>query len=205
MSAEPTLRERQRSQTRDLIIDAAAEVLRHAGFEDFSIDKVAARAGTSPRTIYRYFADRYELIQAAGDRLDEAFPYSVPASADEIPGIFEELFASFDAEPRDEFRAVLAARIAGAMRWDGRDRRIHEIGAALDEVTSDLDPREAARAKAVIVYLANSLAWLSLADESGLDGRESGAAVAWAVETLVKDLRARNRRTRRGKGEDRVR
>jgi AcrR family transcriptional regulator len=204
MTAEPKLRERHRSQTRDLLIDAAVEVLRHSGFEEFSIDKVAARAGTSARTIYRYFADRDELIQAAGDRMDDAlFPYSPPASADEIAEIFEPLFVSFDAEPRDEFRAVLAARVAGTMRWDGRNRRVRDIGEALEEVTCYLDPSEALRAKAVIVYLANSLAWLSLSDESSLDGKESGAAVAWAVKTLVNDLRARNRKARRQKGERR--
>jgi hypothetical protein len=46
----------------------------------------------------------------------------------------------------------------------------------------------------VIVYLANALAWLSLRDESGLDGHQSGAAITWAIDTLVADLHQRNQR-----------
>jgi hypothetical protein len=42
--------------------------------------------------------------------------------------------------------------------------------------------------------LANALAWLSLRDESGLDGQQSGAAITWAIDTLVADLHRRNRR-----------
>jgi hypothetical protein len=69
---------------------------------------------------------------------------------------------------------------------------VREIEQALSPVCDRLPPEDAENAKAVIVYLANALAWLSLRDESGLDGRRSGAAITWAIDTLVSDLGRRN-------------
>ena len=62
----------------------------------------------------------------------------------------------------------------------------------LGEVTDHLDPEEARLGQAVIVYLTGGLPWLTMADESGLDGAQAGRAVGWAIRTLIADLRARN-------------
>jgi hypothetical protein len=88
------------------------------------------------------------------------------------------------------------------VRWDARAHRIREIEEALAPACDRLPREEAERATAVIVYLANALAWLSLRDESGLDGHRSSAAITWAIDTLVADLdrrkpACRERTTRR--------
>jgi hypothetical protein len=62
----------------------------------------------------------------------------------------------------------------------------------LEEVTGHLDPEEARLGQAVIVYLTGGLPWLTMADESGLDGAQAGRAAGWAIRTLIADLRARN-------------
>ena len=49
------------------------------------------------------------------------------------------------------------------------------------------------QAFAVFAYLDNMLAWLTMRDEAGLDGKETGAAVAWAMSVLIDDLRRRQR------------
>ena len=36
-----------------------------------------------------------------------------------------------------------------------------------------------------------------MGDESGLDGAQAGRAVAWAIRTLIDDLRARNKKAAR--------
>ena len=46
---------------------------------------------------------------------------------------------------------------------------------------------------AVFAYLDNMLAWLTMRDEAGLDGNETGAAVAWAMNVLIDDIRRRQR------------
>jgi AcrR family transcriptional regulator len=187
----PSLRERRRQETADLILDAAMAVLTEHGIDALTVDGVAERVGISARTVYRYFPDRGALLTAAMSRHNEATPYAAPTSPEEIGNAFGRLFAGFDDQAALR-RVVLAARISGTLTWDERLRRIAEIEVALRPAIDHLPRPDAVRATAVIVYLANSLAWLSLADESGLDGEESGAAITWAIDTLVADLRRRN-------------
>ena len=190
--AEPqSLRERRRQETAELILDAATALLTEHGIDNLTVDGVAGHVGISARTVYRYFPDRGALLTAAMARHNDATPYEPPTSPEEIGSAFGQLFAGFDEQAALR-RVVLGARISGTLTWDARVRRIAEIEAALQPAIDHLPPRYAAQATAIIVYLANSLAWLTLADESGLDGEASGAAITWAIDTLVADLRRQN-------------
>jgi hypothetical protein len=62
----------------------------------------------------------------------------------------------------------------------------------LEEVTGDLSKAEARQAHAVVVYLSNMLTWVTMRDELGLETPDIGAAVSWALRTLIDDLRRRN-------------
>jgi AcrR family transcriptional regulator len=166
-----------------------------AGIEGTTMEAVAERVGVSLRTVYRYFPDRASLLTAALARHNESVPFAPPTRPDQIGAAYAEVFPRFDDSPAI-VRAVLAARVAGSVRWDARTQRIREIEQALAPACDRLPPEEAAQATAIIVYLANALAWLSLRDESGLDGRQSGGAISWAIDTLVADLLRRNRRAR---------
>jgi hypothetical protein len=121
-----------------------------------------------------------------------------PTSPDRIGAVYGEVFSRFDDTPAI-VQAVLAARVAGSVQCDARSHRIREIEEALAPACDRLPREEAERATAVIVYLANALAWLSLREESGLDGHQSGAAITWAIDTLVADLDRRNRRSASGR------
>ena len=120
-------------------------------------------------------------------------PFESPTSPDQIGAVYGEVFPRFDDTPAI-VQAVLAARVAGSVRCEARSNRIREIEEAMAPACDRLPRHEAEQATAVIVYLANALAWLSLRDESGLDGHQSGAAITWAIDTLVADLDRRNRR-----------
>jgi AcrR family transcriptional regulator len=189
----PSLRERRRQETAALILDAVLDLMADGGVERLTMEAVAERVGVSLRTVYRYFPDRASLLTAALARHNESVPFESPTSPEQIGAAYGEVFARFDDMPAI-VQAVLAARVAGAVRWDARSQRIREIEEALAPVCDRLPPEEAEQGTAVIVYLANALAWLSLRDESGLDGRQSGAAITWAIDTLVADLHRRNRR-----------
>jgi AcrR family transcriptional regulator len=191
--AGPSLRERRRQETAELILDAVLDLVAEAGIDGLTIEAVAERVGVSLRTVYRYFPDRVTLLTAALARHNEAVPFESPTSPDQIGAVYGEVFSRFDDTP-EIVQAVLAARVAGSVRWDARSERIREIEAVLTPVCERLPNHEAEQATAVIVYLANALAWLSLRDESGLDGRQSGAAITWAIDTLVADLDQRNQR-----------
>jgi AcrR family transcriptional regulator len=193
-SPGPSLRERRRQETAELILDAVLDLVAEAGIDGLTMEAVAERVGVSLRTVYRYFPDRASLLTAALGRHNEAVPFESPTSPDQIGAAYGEVFSRFDDAPAI-VQAVLAARVAGSVRWDARAKRIREIEEALAPACDHLPRQEAEQATAVIVYLANALAWLSLRDESGLDGQRSGAAITWAIDTLVADLARRNRRS----------
>ena len=60
--AELGLRERKKSQVRQALIASALELFRDRGFDETSIDDIAAKANVSRRTFFRYFATKDEVI-----------------------------------------------------------------------------------------------------------------------------------------------
>jgi AcrR family transcriptional regulator len=56
-------------QTRDRLLDIAGELLGEVGVERISTNMIAARAGVSPAALYRYFKDKYAVLEALGRRL----------------------------------------------------------------------------------------------------------------------------------------
>ena len=56
------LRERKKSQVRLALINSALGLFRDRGFDETSIDDIAAKANVSRRTFFRYFATKDEVI-----------------------------------------------------------------------------------------------------------------------------------------------
>jgi AcrR family transcriptional regulator len=63
--------ERRRQQTRDVLVDAAAQVFARRGFEGASLEEVAETAGYSRGTIYKTFGGKEELFLAVNQRFNE--------------------------------------------------------------------------------------------------------------------------------------
>jgi TetR/AcrR family transcriptional regulator, repressor for uid operon len=59
-SADPTLRERRRTQ----ILEAARLRFRERGFRDATIEEICAEARISPGALYRYFSSKADIIAA---------------------------------------------------------------------------------------------------------------------------------------------
>jgi AcrR family transcriptional regulator len=71
---------RPRDERIDRDITAAAlEVLSEDGFERFSVEEVALRAGVAKTSVYRRFPTRTELIVGALQRLNDELPPPPPA------------------------------------------------------------------------------------------------------------------------------
>jgi AcrR family transcriptional regulator len=58
-------------QTRERLLDIAGELLGEVGIERISTNLIASRAGVSPAALYRYFKDKYAVLEALGRRLME--------------------------------------------------------------------------------------------------------------------------------------
>lgn len=193
------LREQHAEATRERILTAVADLLERDGTEELTVPEVAAASGVSLRTIYRYYPTRERLLEAAGRWIgDELLEHPYPRDLDEVADLYEAGCRDFDERP-GLVRAMAVSQLGRRVRGYRRRERLEAIRRALRDELDALDERELRRAEAVLAYLHNILAYTTLRQESGLSGDEIGEAVGWAIRTLVADLRARNKRARRGK------
>jgi AcrR family transcriptional regulator len=184
----PSLRDRQAEQVRTAVLDAAVAALETKAVDDIAMAEVAAAAGISLRTLYRYFPDRASLLHAAGDRVYASLgvPQDI-ASADDIAPSFLDAARRLSARP-ELTRALVQTTAGREARSAARVQRVGSIRNALAPLTADLDPDLARRATAIVTHLCSAASWLSVADESGLAPLDAQQAVAWAIDTLVHSL-----------------
>ena len=75
-TAEPPsigLAARKKQRTRQLLAEAAAELFYERGYDATTIDDIAAAVEVSPRTFYRYFPTKEDLVVAIGETSIESF------------------------------------------------------------------------------------------------------------------------------------
>lgn len=68
-------------------------------------------------------------------------------------------------------------------------RRTAEIRQAVARSLPELDERDQLHFAALMRTLVSIQTWLRMREEFGMDGTESGQAVAWALRTLLKEAR----------------
>jgi AcrR family transcriptional regulator len=110
--------------TQQLILGSAIELLEEATFSDLTVRAVAARAGMSERTVFRYFATRDDFLDAVAGavtaRID--LPPS-PATLEELlrfPDVLYRRFEAGAALTRAALHTELFARMRNAHareRW----------------------------------------------------------------------------------------
>ncbi|MCV7419160.1 TetR family transcriptional regulator [Mycobacterium yunnanensis] len=76
------LRERKKLRTRATLIDAAATLCEKRGYDNTTVDQIAAAADVSPRTFSRYFPTKVSVVAAITDDLDEM----IAAVMERLPG-----------------------------------------------------------------------------------------------------------------------
>src|SRR5436190_12532259 len=187
-----SLRDQHAAVTRTRILSAVAELLEEGDAEELTMPGVAAASAVSLRTIYRYYPTREELLEAAGRWIgDELLRHPYPATLDEVADRFEEGAPDFDDHP-GLVRAMALSQLGRRVRGYRRRERLEAVARALRDELPGLPEDELRRAEAVIAYLHNILAYTTLREENGLSGEQIGEALAWAIQTLVADLRRRN-------------
>jgi AcrR family transcriptional regulator len=62
-------RQERAQQTYDRLLEVAGELLGEVGIERISTNQICARAGMTPPALYRYFKDKYAILEALGRRL----------------------------------------------------------------------------------------------------------------------------------------
>lgn len=62
LHAAAGLRQQKKRKTREEIIETALSLFESKGFEETTIAEIASAAGVSPRTMFRYFASKEDLV-----------------------------------------------------------------------------------------------------------------------------------------------
>ncbi len=193
---ESPLRAEQAAATRDRIVNAAIELLQRGDSGDVSMNDVAEQAGVAVRTVYRAFPTRDDLFDGVLETIKQHFAAAAgphPRSPDEFvataPAAVRAVFA---IEPL--YRALFALAAERALHQRGATAR---QAAILEFFANDIDrlrPDAARRFVALIHLATSSTSVLFLKDYARLDAEDAGAAIQWALETIIQAIRDPDRR-----------
>jgi AcrR family transcriptional regulator len=190
-AVRPSLRARQAELVRAAILEALVARLEHEAPDEVAVDELARDAGVSRRTLYRYFPNRAALLAAAEERIVARLGLSIEIDGPEaISAAYRAGSRRLEQHPALA-RALRQTLVGRDLRPPLRGRRIAALRRALEPLTRGLDEAEARRVEAVIAYLHSANSWVMIGDESGLPPDEIRAAVTWAIETLLVDVRRR--------------
>lgn len=85
------------SETRDIILDVTEKLIYRHGIAATGMDLLVKTAGVSRKSIYRYFANKDELVIAALQRRDERWMQWLRDEVERSESSGERLLALFDA------------------------------------------------------------------------------------------------------------
>src|SRR5262245_5198713 len=103
------LRERQKADTRTLILETVERLLKDRGLSELSFATVAREAGITERTVYRHFATREPPLEATWASVNDAIGMKdFPTTAEELIDRPKKVFPAFDRRG-EVIRAMLAS------------------------------------------------------------------------------------------------
>lgn len=161
MTATESLVERRRRLVRADIGRVAVELFAERGFDDVTVDDIAAAAGTSPRTFFRYFTTKDEVVLAYERHLQARLVAAVaarPPSEGPVTALREAFRATSHVEPADRPRIVQLGRIleaAPALRARAQGERVAD-SADLEALIADrmgVDDHDDPRPRVVVAAM----------------------------------------------------
>lgn len=116
----PGLRERRRVETRRELADAALDLFETNGVSRTTVDDIVRRAGTSPRTFFRYFATKEAAVLGGSDTTIDVIREAGTAMRagtpiiDSIESSWLRLLVEVDDKPDDHHRILRVGRLIRA-------------------------------------------------------------------------------------------
>ena len=110
MAGVTGLRERKKEKTRDALVDTAIRQFARRGFDHVTVEEIAASCEVSPRTFFRYFASKEDVLFADSDArcaylLDALAEQDADASPFQALESAVRILAANYAEQRDVIRS----------------------------------------------------------------------------------------------------
>lgn len=179
------LRERQKADTRALILQTVERLLKDRGLEQLSLATVAREAGITERTVYRHFETREQLLEETWAMVNESIGIrAFPASAAELVELPLTVYPAFD-ERAEVIRAMLASPQGRELRLRVNKQRQAAIRAVVRSAKPQLREPAFTRLCAALQLLYSAAGWATMTDYWGLSGAEAGRAASEAIATLL--------------------
>ena len=178
----PGRRERHKADTRRALADAALRRFAVEGYDATSVDAIAADAGVSARTFFRYFASKDEVLDMGRlERQGElrAVVASAPGSGVAVVRVAVLHLAAGFAGDRERIalrqRAVASSPVLRGRLFDTVASWEHALASAL-AARGEADP-DVLAAVGIAVFRAATAAWVR-------DGGDLGALVVAGFAAL---------------------
>ena len=160
---------------------AAMELFQERGYVQTTVEDIAARAGLTERTFFRYFADKREVLFSGSKELEK--------------GIVDRIeSAPLEASPLDAVAAAFEA--AGAEIQDRRELRYVRARYALVTKHAEIQERELIKLASLAAAATKALRARGVSEPDASLAAEAGIAVfkigfeRWACERKPQDLAA---------------
>jgi len=160
---------------------AAMELFQERGYEHTTVEDIAASAGLTERTFFRYFADKREVLFSGSKELEKGIVDGIERSPRET-------------SPLDAVAAAFEA--AGAELQDRRDLHFVRARYALVTEHADIQERELIKLAALAVAVTKALHARGVSEPAASLAAEAGIAVfkigfeRWVTERKPRDLAA---------------
>lgn len=177
------------SDVRGRLQEAALELFRDAGYDRTTAAEIAARAGVTERTFFRYFADKREVLFDGEAMVREALTGSVAAAPPEL-GALDTLHRAFHAfqptlEKRWSFAKPRHDIIAGTPAL--RERDLAKMDALTDALAAALEARQVPGLRAALAARAGMAAFVQ-ASTAWLEG--DGLGLGERIDRAFDELKA---------------
>jgi len=91
------LKDKKANFTRTILLDSAIELLQEHAMSDLSFKQISENAGTSERTMFRYFANRALFLDELTVKLYAQLEVpAIPDSSQQLSGYLEALYDKFE-------------------------------------------------------------------------------------------------------------
>lgn len=175
-------------EMRRRIVDSAAELYMQQSIDDFTLEEVARRAGTTVQTILRVHGSRDQLLFVALDKLARSGVPLKPTPPGDVAAAISALFDLYET--------------SGEMilRWLSDEHRRPELKKTLDEGRQDhrdwvalvfapqlaaCEARGRARLFNALVVATDLYSWNKLRKDNGLARADAEAVIRTIIEAVL--------------------
>ena len=188
---EPGLRERKKAATRQALADAALRLFAAKGFQATTIEEIAAAAEMAPRTFFRYFPTKEEVVFWSEYRpllagFVAARPDDEPALEALHHGIVDALAAIWDQDGERMMERLRLAFRTPALQPRMRQQQAHWAAELAAILADRLGARPDNLQVRIIAAAVAAAVWVAAEEWQAQDGEgDLGALIDQALGSVL--------------------